>query len=296
MSSRLRVATTAIVAAAMLVGCGSSSNSSATSAPGGGSKAIILATTTSVEDSGLLDQLVPEFQRQSGYTVKTVAVGSGQALAMADRGEADVVIAHDPETEKQLVNTGKATQSVLMHNDFVVIGPSSDPAGIKQATTAADALKRISEKQAAFISRGDKSGTNSFELKQWKAANTTPSGSWYQESGQGMGQTINIASQKQAYTIADRATYLATKDSSGLAILYQGTPDMLNVYDVLPVTAKAGSRVNVSGGEAFAEFMLSPAVQKEIGEFGKAKYGIALFDPDAGQTAQQIEQELATAG
>ena len=189
MSSRLRVATTAIVAAAMLVGCGSSSNSSATSAPGGGSKAIILATTTSVEDSGLLDQLVPEFQRQSGYTVKTVAVGSGQALAMADRGEADVVIAHDPETEKQLVNTGKATQTVLMHNDFVVIGPSSDPAGIKQATTAADALKRISEKQAAFISRGDKSGTNSFELKQWKTANITPSGSWYQESGQGMGQT-----------------------------------------------------------------------------------------------------------
>jgi tungstate transport system substrate-binding protein len=296
MSPRIHAVPTAILAAVTLVGCGSSSSSSPTSGASGGNKAIILATTTSVQDSGLLDQLVPEFQSQSGYTVKTIAVGSGQALAMADRGEADVVIAHDPETEKQLVSTGKATQSVLMHNDFVVIGPSSDPAGINQATTCADALERISQKQAAFISRGDKSGTNNFELKQWKAAGITPSGSWYQESGQGMGQTITIASQKQAYTIADRATYLATKDSSGLAILYQGTPDMLNVYDVLSVTAKAGSRVNVSGGEAFAEFMLSPAVQKEIGEFGKEKYGIALFDPDAGQTAQEIEQEMVKAG
>jgi tungstate transport system substrate-binding protein len=284
-----------LLVATSLTACGSSSNNTSATGSSGG-KSIILATTTSVQDSGLLDQLVPEFQSQSGYTVKTVAVGSGQALAMADKGEADVVIAHDPETEKELVSTGKATQSVLMHNDFVVIGPSSDPADIKQATSAPEALQRIAEKSAPFISRGDKSGTNNFELKQWKAAGITPTGSWYQESGQGMGQTINIASQKQAYTIADRATYLATQDSSGLAILYEGTPDMLNVYDVLPVTAKAGSRVNVAGGEAFAEFMLSPAVQKEIGQFGKAKYGIALFDPDAGQTAQQIEEELATAG
>ena len=291
-----RVVSAAILVVAALSACGSSSNNSSASPSSGGNTTIILATTTSVQDSGLLDQLVPEFQSQSGYTVKTIAVGSGQALAMADGGEADVVIAHDPETEKQLVSTGKATQFVLMHNDFVVIGPSSDPAGINQATSASDALKRIAEKPAAFISRGDKSGTNNFELKQWKAASITPSGSWYQESGQGMGQTITIASQKQAYTIADRATYLATKDSSGLAILYEGTPDMLNVYDVLPVTAKAGSRVNVAGGEAFAKFMLSAAVQTEIGRFGKDKYGIALFDPDAGQTAQQIEQELATSG
>jgi tungstate transport system substrate-binding protein len=285
-----RFGATAIVVATALAACGSSATGSS------GGKTIILATTTSVQDSGLLDQLVPEFESQSGYTMKTIAVGSGEALAMADRGEADVVIAHDPETEKQLVSTGKAAQSVLMHNDFVVIGPASDPAGIERATSAADALKRIAAHSAAFISRGDKSGTNNFELKQWKAASITPTGSWYQESGQGMGQTITIASQKQAYTIADRATYLATKDSSGLAILYEGTPDMLNVYDVLPVTAKAGSRVNVAGGEAFATFMLSPKVQAEIGEFGKAKYGIALFDPDAGETAQQIEQELAKAG
>ena len=296
MSHRSRAVSTAILIATALGACGSSSSNSSSTGSTGGSKTIILATTTSVQDSGLLDQLVPEFQSESGYTVKTIAVGSGPALAMADRGEADVVIAHDPETETQLVNAGKATQSVLMHNDFVVIGPSSDPAGIKQATSAADALTRIAETQAAFISRGDKSGTNNFELKQWKAASITPSGTWYQESGQGMGQTITIASQKQAYTIADRATYLATKDSSGLAILYQGTPDMLNVYDVLPVTAKAGARVNVAGGEAFAKFMLSPKVQTEIGQFGKDKYGIALFDPDAGQTAQQIEQELAKAG
>jgi len=293
MSRRIAAVTTLV--AISLAACGSSSDDSSTTGAAGG-KSIILATTTSVQDSGLLDQLVPEFQSQSGYTVKTIAVGSGQALAMADRGEADVVIAHDPDIEKQLLSSGKATQSVLMHNDFVVIGPSSDPAGINNATSASDALQRIAENSATFISRGDKSGTNNFELKQWKAAGITPTGSWYQESGQGMGQTINIASQKQAYTIADRATYLATKDASGLAVLYQGTPDMLNVYDVLPVTAKAGSRVNVAGGEAFARFMLSPEVQTEIGEFGKDKYGIALFDPDAGQTPQQIEQELATAG
>jgi tungstate transport system substrate-binding protein len=295
---RLPILVAIAASAAVLAGCGSSSSSSngSSGGTGSGSKTIFLATTTSVQDSGLLDQLLPEFQSQSGYTVKTVAVGSGDALAMADRGEADVVIAHDPKTEKELVSTGKATQSVLMHNDFVVIGPASDPAGVKQATSGADALKRIAEKQAPFISRGDESGTNKFELKQWDAAGITPSGSWYQESGQGMGQTITIASQKQAYTISDRATYLATKDASGLAILYQGTPDMLNVYDVLPVTAKAGSRVNVSGGEAFATFMLSPAVQDEIGQFGKDKYGVALFDPDAGQTMQQIEQELANTG
>ena len=295
MVSRIHIVCAAIITAGLLGACGSSPDSSASAAPSG-NNAIILATTTSVQDSGLLDQLVLEFERQSGYTVQTVAVGSGQAVAMADRGEADVVIAHEAETEKKLVSTGKATRSVLMHNDFVVIGPSSDPAGIKQATSAADALARIAEKAEAFISRGDKSGTNNFELKRWKAASITPSGSWYQESGQGMGQTITIASQKQAYTIADRATYLATKDASGLEILYQGTADMLNVYDVLAVTAKAGSRVNVDGGEAFARFMLSPSVQAEIGRFGKDKYGIALFDPDAGQTAHQIEQEVATAG
>jgi tungstate transport system substrate-binding protein len=296
MSPRLlAVPAATMLVAAILAACGSSSGSSP-SGGGGGKRPVILATTTSVQDSGLLDQLIPEFQTQSGYTVKTVAVGSGDALAMADRGEADVVIAHDPEAEKQLVDTGKATQSVLMHNDFVVIGPPSDPAGVRRATSGAEALRRIAGARATFISRGDKSGTNTFELKQWGAAGITPSGSWYQESGQGMGQTITIASQKQAYTISDRATYLATRDSSGLAILYQGTPDMLNVYDVLPVKAGAGSRVNVAGGRAFARFMLSPAVQKQIGEFGKAKYGVALFDPDAGQTMGQIAKELANAG
>ncbi len=280
-----------VAAALIAAGCGSSSSAPSGASGPAGSRTIILATTTSVQDSGLLDQLVPVFQKQTGYTVKTVAVGSGDALAMADRGEADVVIAHDPTAEQQLVATGKATQSVLMHNDFVIIGPGADPAGVKHARSAADAMRLIAGKHAPFISRGDNSGTNSFELKLWAAAGVTPSGSWYQQSGQGMGQTIQIAAQKQAYTISDRATFLATRQSSGLSILFQGTPDMLNVYDVLPVTARAGSRVNVAGGRAFAAFMLSAPTQAMIGKFGVDKYGIPLFHPDAGKTLHQIQQE-----
>jgi len=282
-------------AVALLVGCGSSSTTSSGDSSTQ-STTVILATTTSVQDSGLLDVVIPVFQRESGRTVKTIAVGSGEALAMADRGEADVVIAHDPEAVKALVDTGKATQSLLMHNDFVVIGPEIDPAGVGAASSGSDALARISQSEAAFVSRGDDSGTNKFELKLWEAAGITPAGSWYQESGQGMGQTITIASQKDAYTVTDRATYLATQESSGLAILYQGTPDMLNVYDVLAVTADAGSRVNVAGGQAFADFMLSPAVQEQIGAFGKEEFGVGMFNPDAGQTMDQVEQELAAAG
>jgi len=282
-------------AVALLAGCGSSSTTSSGDSSTQ-STTVILATTTSVQDSGLLDVVIPVFQRESGRTVKTIAVGSGEALAMADRGEADVVIAHDPEAVKALVDTGKATQSLLMHNDFVVIGPEIDPAGAGAASSGSDALARISQSEAAFVSRGDDSGTNKFELKLWEAAGITPAGSWYQESGQGMGQTITIASQKDAYTVTDRATYLATQESSGLAILYQGTPDMLNVYDVLAVTAEAGSRVNVAGGQAFADFMLSPAVQEQIGAFGKEEFGVGMFNPDAGQTMDQVEQELAAAG
>jgi len=294
--SRRLVGTLAMTAAvALLAGCGSSSTTSSGDSSTQ-STTVILATTTSVQDSGLLDVVIPAFQRESGLTVKTIAVGSGEALAMADRGEADVVIAHDPEAVKALVDTGKATQSLLMHNDFVVIGPEIDPAGVGAASSGSDALARISQSEAAFVSRGDDSGTNKFELKLWEAAGITPAGSWYQESGQGMGQTITIASQKDAYTVTDRATYLATQESSGLAILYQGTPDMLNVYDVLAVTADAGSRVNVAGGQAFADFMLSPAVQEQIGAFGKEEFGVGMFNPDAGQTMDQVEQELPAAG
>jgi len=294
MSRRLLGSLAMTAAVALLVGCGSSSTTSSGDSSTQ-STTVILATTTSVQDSGLLDVVIPAFQRESGLTVKTIAVGSGEALAMADRGEADVVIAHDPEAVKALVDTGKATQSLLMHNDFVVIGPEIDPAGVGAASSGSDALARISQSEAAFVSRGDDSGTNKFELKLWEAAGITPAGSWYQESGQGMGQTITIASQKDAYTVTDRATYLATQESSGLAILYQGTPDMLNVYDVLAVTAEAGSRVNVAGGQAFADFMLSPAVQEQIGAFGKEEFGVGLFNPDAGQTMDQVEQELAAA-
>ena len=178
------------------------------------------------------------FEKESGYTVKTVAVGSGQAIEQASRGDADVVLVHSPAAEKTMVDAGDGIERTLvMHNDFIIVGPKSDPAGLKTATTINDAMTAISTKQAPFISRGDNSGTNALELKLWKAINITPKGqSWYEESGQGMGATLQIANQKAAYTISDRATYLAQKANLDLDILFQKDKALLNVYHVIVVS------------------------------------------------------------
>ncbi len=246
---------------------------------------LILATTTSTQDSGLLDVLVPMFEKESGYTVKTVAVGTGAAIAQGSRGDADVVLVHAASLEKPMIEAGDGIERALvMHNDFIIVGPPDDPAGIKSVTKANDAMAAIATKQAPFISRGDNSGTNVLELNLWKAVNITPKGqSWYSESGQGMGATLQIASQKRAYTITDRATFLAQKKNLDLEILNQGDPSLLNVYHVIVVNPAKHPNVNVVGARAFAAYLVRPDIQKVIGDFGKSTAGEALFFADAGK-------------
>lgn len=246
-------------------------------------KDVILATTTSTQDSGLLDILKPEFEKKTGYNLKIIAVGTGAALKMGERGEADVMLVHDPESEKKLVDNGVGINySPVMHNDFILVGPESDPAGVKGSKDTAEAMKKIADKGAIFVSRGDDSGTNKKELDLWKIAAIEPSGQkWYQESGTGMGATLNIASEKQGYTITDRATFLANKDKLKLAIIREGDKPLLNIYHVMNVNPEKFNKVNVEGGKAFVDFMVSKETQDIISKFGVDKYGQPLFFPDA---------------
>jgi tungstate transport system substrate-binding protein len=245
--------------------------------------AIILATTTSTQDSGLLDELVPLFEKQSGYAVKTIAVGSGQAIAMGRRGEADVLLVHSPEAELALVAEGSGVnRRIIMHNDFILVGPPTDPAGILKHT-ASESLQRIAGAKSLFISRGDNSGTHAMELQLWKAAGIAPTAqAWYQQTGQGMGQTLAVAAEKKAYTLSDRGTYLALRKKLGVALLHEGDPSLRNVYHVIEVNSARFPMVNAAGARAFADFLVSKAVQQRIKEFGIATYGSPLFFPDAG--------------
>jgi tungstate transport system substrate-binding protein len=245
---------------------------------------IILATTTSTQDSGLLDVLVPVFQDKTGITVKTVAVGSGEALKMGEEGNADVLLVHSPAAEVTFMDKGYgSSRTLVMHNDFIVVGPEADSAGIKGTVSAVEVMKMVANAAAPFISRGDDSGTHKMELGLWKKAELTPEGDWYQESGQGMGATLKIASEKAAYTITDRATYLANKDTLALAILVEGDAVLLNIYHVITVDAERWHKVNVAGGKAFADFLVSAEGQGMIGAFGTEKFGQPLFTPDAGK-------------
>jgi tungstate transport system substrate-binding protein len=272
-----------VIPIAGIAGCGDDDSGSAR-AP------VILTTTTSTQDSGLLDVLVPAFERDSGYQVKPIAVGSGEAIEMGARGEADVVLAHSPAAEEELMASGKAGERrTVMHNDYVVVGPADDPAGVKGAAAAA-ALERIARRKAIFVSRGDESGTHTFELSLWERSGAEPAGGWYQESGQGMGATLQIASDKGGYTISDRGTYLATDSARDLEILVEGGAELLNVYHVIDMTAKAGERVNAAGAKALADWLVSPAAQSEIETFGEAEFGEPLFVPDAGKTDAEIRE------
>jgi tungstate transport system substrate-binding protein len=248
------------------------------------STTVIVSTTTSTQDSGLLDVLVPMFERKSGYSVKTISVGTGQALSLAARGEADVTLAHAPSLEKQYVAEGKMTnRRLVMYNDFVVIGPEDDPAKIKGDQSALAALKKIAETGSRFVSRGDKSGTHTLELALWKQAGVTPGAPWYIESGQGMGATLGIADDRKAYTLTDRATLLAFSRRVRLVSMVEGDRPLLNVYSVMEVNPANGPRVNAVGGKAFADFMLAPETQAVIKAFGVDKYGQPLFVPIAGK-------------
>jgi tungstate transport system substrate-binding protein len=254
------------------------------------STTVILSTTTSTQDSGLLDVLVPLFEKKTGYTVKTLSVGTGQALALAAKGEADVALVHAPTLEKKYVAEGKlGNRRLVMYNDFVIMGPADDPAKIKGLAKAAEAMKRIAQSQSRFVSRGDKSGTNILELALWTQAGVEPRGAWYIESGQGMGQTLGIANDRRAYTLSDRGTYLAFQKRVDLPILVEKDRPLLNIYSVMEVNPANGPRVNVVGGKAFAEFMLSPETQAVIRTFGVDKYGQPLFVPVAGKRDEDFQ-------
>ena len=270
-----------LLAGALLLGAGSHAEAQ--------SNVVLLSTTTSTQDSGLLDVLVPMFEKQSGLSVKTISVGTGQALALAARGEADVTLAHAPGLEKKYVEDGKmSNRRLVMYNDFVLVGPADDPAQIKGLPKAVDALKRIAESQVRFVSRGDKSGTHVLEQGLWKQAGVEPRGAWYIESGQGMGQTLGIANDRRAYALTDRATFLAFQKRVDLPILVEKDQPLLNIYSVMEVNPANGPRVNATGGKAFAEFMLAPETQAVIKAFGVDKYGQPLFVPVAGKKDEDL--------
>jgi tungstate transport system substrate-binding protein len=247
---------------------------------------LILGTTTSTQDSGLLDVLIPDFEAKTGYVVQTVAVGTGAALKLGQEGNADVLLVHAPASEVTFMQGGYGSdRRLVMHNDFIVVGPADDPAGIKSATSAVDAFKKIAAAGAKFDSRGDASGTNKAEQTLWKSAGIDPTGkSWYVETGQGMGATLTIASETVAYTLTDRATFLANHASLNLEILYQGDNALLNVYHVIIVNHDKWPGTNLAGATAFADYIVSAEAQALIGSFGVQKYGQQLFIPDAGKT------------
>lgn len=252
---------------------------------------LILATTTSTQDSGLLDVLVPLFEKQTGYKVQTVAVGSGAAIQMGQEGNADVLLVHSPTAEKTFMADGWGKERLLvMHNDFILVGPAADPAKIKGLgpKEAFQAIFAAGEAgTATFVARADKSGTSTKELDFWKKAELDPATAkpaWYLETGQGMGATLTIASEKGGYTLTDRATYLANKDKYQLEILLEGNNALLNVYHVMTVDPAKWPKVNAEGALAFAKFMTDPATQAEIGKFGVEKFGEPLFTPDADKT------------
>ena len=252
-------------------------------------KSIILSTTTSTQDSGLLDVLVPLFEKKTGYSVKTASVGTGQALELAARGEADVALVHAPSLEKKYVADGKLlNRRLVMYNDFVIIGPQNDPAKIKSTKSSVQAMKLVADSQSRFVSRGDNSGTHNLEKALWKQAGVEPKGAWYIESGQGMGATLGIANERNAYTITDRATYLAFQKRVALPILLEGDKPLLNIYSVMEVNPANGPRINTAGGKAFADFMVAPETQAVIKKFGMDKYGQALFVPVAGKREEDL--------
>jgi tungstate transport system substrate-binding protein len=245
-------------------------------------KEIILATTTSTQDSGLLEVLLPAFEEEYNYIVKPIAVGTGQALAMGKQGNADVLLTHAPEAELELLEAGDIINyRLVMHNDFVIVGAADDPAGIRGLAASEAAFQKIAVSRQLFVSRGDDSGTHKKELDIWKKAGIKAEGNWYQETGSGMGQTINVASEKGGYALTDRATYLALKDSLHLEILVEGEPKLLNIYHVAQVNPEKSNLINAQGAKEFVEFMVSEKAQQIIGNFGVDKYGAPLFFPDA---------------
>jgi tungstate transport system substrate-binding protein len=230
------------------------------------------------------------FEKKTGYFVKTIAVGSGQAMAMGQKGEADVLLVHSPAAEKKFVAEAYGiNRRLIMHNDYIIVGPSEDPAKIKGMKSTPEAFKKIASAKALFLSRGDNSGTHNKEKDVWKAAGINAEGErWYQQTGLGMGQTLNVTAEKKGYTLADRGTYLALKKNLNLDILVEGDAILLNIYHVIEVNPAKWPKVNVAGAKAFADFMVSKETQDIIKTFGVDKFGSPLFFPDAGKSEEQL--------
>lgn len=268
----------AVAAAGLLLGCGGAIPESAGSTATPVSD-LILASTTSTQDSGLFDELIPAFQSAyPQYTVKIIAAGSGEAIKLGERKDADVLLVHSPAAEEEFVQGGYGLwRRDVMYNDFIIIGPEDDPAEVKGLTSAAEAMAGIASRHALFFSRNDQSGTHKKELQLWAAAGVVPEGDWYRTTGQGMGETMRIAAEKGGCTLADRGTYLSAKDRLALTVLVEGDPVLFNQYGVLPV---AGAR-NQQGAVDFANWITSAEGQELIRNFGVSTYGRSLFIPNA---------------
>jgi tungstate transport system substrate-binding protein len=251
---------------------------------------LLLVSTTSTQDSGLLDVLLPVFTENTGYEVQLIAVGSGQALQLGEEGNADVILLHSPSAEMKFVANGFGIdRRLVMHNDFVIVGPPSDPASLRSQPTLASAFESIFSSASTFVSRGDDSGTHVKELALWKNAGLDPRGQdWYLETGQGQGATLSIASEKEGYALTDRGTFLAYKSNVNLKILFEGDPFLLNVYHVITVNPEKHPNINLAGAKAFADFITSPEGQGIIAEFGVDQYGEPLFIPDAGTSDEEL--------
>ncbi len=282
----------------LAAGC-RSAESPATSPPPPEAKGeLILATTTSTYDSGLLDALLPDFEKQTGYTVKIIAVGTGKALRMGKEGNADVLLTHAPAAEKPLVEEGWVVDyTLVMYNDFVIVGPKDDPANLREASSVADAFSRIAQANALFVSRGDDSGTHKKERAIWKQAGLEPfAEKWYLETGQGMGATLRVASEKGGYTLTDRGTYLALQKGLELVVLFEGDPLLLNIYHIMRVNPERYPQVNAEGGKALIAFFVDPTIQERIGQFGVEKFGQPLFHPAAGMTMEELQAKFQKKG
>ncbi|AGK53488.1 substrate-binding domain-containing protein [Bacillus sp. 1NLA3E] len=266
----------------VLAACGNSNTNSATKEkkqePKAEPTSMILATTTSTQDSGLLDVIMPMFEKQNNVKVKVIAVGTGQALEMGTKGEADALLVHAPAAEKAVVDAGDAINyKRVMYNDFVLVGPKENPAGVSGEDINAS-FKKLAGTKSIFVSRGDDSGTDKKEKGIWTALNIKPEGEWYLSTGQGMGQTLQVAAEKKGYVLTDRATWLAQEKNLGdLQIVVEGGKDLMNIYHVMQVNPEKHDKVNSKDAEKFVKFMIDPKTQDVIENFGKKEYGRSLF-------------------